>query len=74
MKINYSANSRKIESISLINHSFSFKFTFSHMHFETLTVIFMLLKRKLVLKGFNSNFKIKKMLGEGACGRVNKYS
>ena len=60
-----------MQSILLINQSSSFRFNYSHKYSETLKLIFMVLKRKLNLKGFNLNFKIKKILGEGSFGQVN---
>ena len=71
MKVQYSTDSRKIKSILLIDPSSSFQFNFSHMDLETLESIFMLLKKKLTLNGFNSTFKIKRILGEGSFGKVN---
>ena len=70
MKLNYSTDSRKIKSISLIDQPSSFKFNFSHMDLEKLESIFLLLKKKVNLKGFNINFEIKKILGEGTYGKV----
>ena len=40
------------------------------MDLEKLESIFLLLKKKVNLKGFNINFEIKKILGEGTYGKV----